>query len=275
MARPPYCRSVPPTLEDFRALARSSPWRWRTLRFTLNRDPPVGGGPESLRAWVSRPNGLRVEDAGGGLLQASWEQQAAAGRPATVPGPTFRPDGLVARRPAGGWADDPFGYDDPMFENYRWVAMLHPFELADGVDRDQDGEIVDGWSPSRSPIVAIEEPREVDQYGRPAWEAVIATTPGYAARCSCCPLLDGAEAARQLLREGWDRPLLGLPTAWRIRLDRHTGVIVHLGELGGRSVGGWTMRIEAVDAEYPRSPFGESGARVGRIQVRGGIGAEG
>lgn len=255
-----------PSVEDFRALARSGPWLWRTLRFTLNRDAPVGGGPEWLRAWVDRPHGLRVEDADGRLLQASWEQSAAAGRPDHEAGPLWRPDGLVARRPSDGWGDDPYRYDDPMFENYRWVAMLHPFELADGVERDEVGDVTDGWGPGRSPIVAIVGPGEVVHEGRPAWEATVATTPAYAARCSCCPMLDGVEATRQLRREGWDRPPAGLPTAWRVRLDRGTGVVVQLSEEGGRSVGGWTMRIEAVDGVSPRSLFGES--MPGRVDSR-------
>ncbi|MGY1722005.1 hypothetical protein [Blastococcus sp. SYSU DS0533] len=41
------------------------------------------------------------------------------------PTPELRPDGLIAARP-----EDPLlGYDDPMHEDYHWVAMLDPAEL--------------------------------------------------------------------------------------------------------------------------------------------------
>ena len=58
------------------------------------------------------------------------------GLPELTGGPMRRPDGLVARRP-DDWTG-PHRFDDPMLSNYRWVAMLHPFELADGVERDED-----------------------------------------------------------------------------------------------------------------------------------------
>ena len=149
-----------------------------------------------------------------------------------------------------------------MFRSYQWVAMLHPFELADGVARDGDGN----WSPEFAPIVGSAGPREVDHAGRIAWEAVITTTPAYAARCSCCPLLDGEQAALQLAEEGWPGPESGRPQSWRVRLDRDTGVLVQLVELGGRSAsGGWTVQIEQVDADLPRELFGpgeNGGSRV-------------
>ena len=50
-----------PTTERFTRLARSSPWRWTTLRFslsTLGREPDHGDAAE---AWLRRPDGLRVE----------------------------------------------------------------------------------------------------------------------------------------------------------------------------------------------------------------------
>ncbi|MEO5832475.1 MAG: hypothetical protein ABJA16_10720 [Nakamurella sp.] len=238
------------TAADFRALARSSPWLWRTLQFTLVHDGPVYPG-EPIRAYVGRPHGVRVERLDGRLVQSDWCRAPGAGLPALDGDPTFRADGLVARRP-GSW-DVPERFDDPMFQTYRWVAMLHPFELADGVSSDDEG----GWSPLWPPIEVVDGPREVDHHGRPAWEAQLVTTPAYAARCSCCPLLDGAQAARRLAetdgvigRPG-DRPI-----AWLIRLDRGTGVVVALTEIGGSShSGGWSMTIEAVDGELPRELF--------------------
>lgn len=244
-----------PTPDSFRALARSSPWLWRTLRFTIEWERPPPGEPAAVRAWVSRPHGLRVEGLDGRLITAGWWPAPDAGMPAVTAGPIDRPDGLVARRP-DDWSG-PYRYDDPMFTNYRWVAMLHPFELADGVDRDDDGAQDGLWSPDRTPIEFIESPRAVDRAGRVEWEATVVTTPSYAARCSCCPLLDGDQAARTLAGEGWVRTDVGRPRAWRVRLDRETGIVSHLAESGGRSrSGGWSLRIEAVDEPMPRALFG-------------------
>ena len=243
-----------PTLDDLRALARSSPWLWRTLRFTLQTRGRQPYGTDRLRAWVSRPHGLRVEDVDGRLIEAVWGPRPDEGMAELTDGPTRRPDGLVARRPED-W-NLPFRYDDPMFATYQWVAMLHPFELADGVDRDGDGRPDGRWSPTVPPIDVVDGPREVDHHGRPAWEAELVTTPAYAARCSCCPLLDGDQAAQNLAAEGWVRASVGRPTSWRLRLDRRTGVVVRLDQLGGTGADGWTMRIEAVDEPMPRSLFG-------------------
>ncbi|WP_420122904.1 hypothetical protein [Nakamurella sp.] len=244
-----------PTAEDVRALARSSPWLWRTLRFTLRTPTTEPYGIDRLRAWVSRPHGLRAEQLDGRLITAGWGPPADQGMPEITGGPQLRPDGLVARRPAD-WIG-PFRFDDPMLTTYRWVAMVHPFELADGVERDEDGLPGGDWSPDRPPIVVIDGPRVVEHAGRLAWEAEVVTTAAYAARCSCCPVLDGSEATAQLIREGWERGDLGRPSSWRIRLDRQTGVLVQLTEIGGSSrSGGWTMTIEAVDEPMPRELFG-------------------
>ncbi|MEU6643139.1 hypothetical protein ABZ863_11365 [Saccharomonospora sp. NPDC046836] len=59
-----------PTPQQFTALARSSPWRWRTLRFTVSWRLPDWGFP-AVRAWVRRPDGLRVETLDGELLDAN------------------------------------------------------------------------------------------------------------------------------------------------------------------------------------------------------------
>src|SRR6476619_630999 len=126
-----------PTADDFRALARSSPWLWRTLRFTLQMPTPEPHGTDRLRAWVSRPHGLRVEDAAGRLITAGWWPPADQGMPELTGGPARRPNDWIG----------PFRFDDPMLSNYRWVAMLHPFELADGVERDADGSSGGDWSP--------------------------------------------------------------------------------------------------------------------------------
>ena len=181
-----------PTAEDFRALARSSPWLWRTVRFRLRTPTPEPHGVDRLRAWVSRPHGLRGEDLDGRLIVAGWWPRPDEGLPELTGGPMRRPDGLVARRP-DDWTG-PHRFDDPMLSNYRWVAMLHPFELADGVERDEDGSPSGDWSPGRPPIEVVDGPRAVEHAGRLAWEAEVVTTPAYAARCSCCPVLAGDEA---------------------------------------------------------------------------------
>lgn len=256
-------------MHDFRALARSSPWLWRTLRFTLELDHPRPNDHPLLRAWVSRPRGLRVEEPNGRLIEAGWWPPADQGMTPLSGGPEKRPDGLVARRPE--YWQGPYRYDDPMFGNYRWVAMLHPFELADGVQLDDDGDSGGLWSPEHSPINAVGLPREVDHHGRPAWEAQVFTTEFYAARCSCCPLLGSDQAARNLAADGWVHSTVGRPTSWRIRLDRATGVVLQLAELGGTSFsGGWTMRIEAVDEEMPRELFGpDMGGGSGSVSLFG------
>ncbi len=140
-----------PAVDSFQALARSSPWRWRTLHFT-RRD-----GEAAVEAWVRRPGELLVRRPGRG---DHYEREAPAGASvfvasasmdpdATPPPPPrlrlphevrppLRPDGLVAERPDVGLIE----YGDPMYENYTWVAMLDPVELShnvavDRVQRDQ------------------------------------------------------------------------------------------------------------------------------------------
>ncbi|WP_141233673.1 hypothetical protein [Geodermatophilus saharensis] len=97
-----------PDADAFRALARSSPERWTTLRFTERRRRGWAWS-EPVRAWLRRPDLLRVED--------------ATGR-------------VHVLREVG--ADH-----DPMWQDYRWVAELRPVELADGLAPDT-GELAAG-----------------------------------------------------------------------------------------------------------------------------------
>ncbi|WP_209313754.1 hypothetical protein [Blastococcus sp. TF02A-35] len=234
-----------PAPDAFAALARSSPWRWSTLRFTVSW-PQNPHRPEAVRAWVRRPDLLRVESAGGELLRAERTRpQTVAGygpRGGSVhvmtwasqsPPPPLRPDGLVDVRP-----ENPLlSYDDPMHNSYDWVAMLDPAELADG--RDQDT-----WD--RAPAVAARSVTEVRHAGRPAWEAVVVPTATYEPRCGCCPLL----RTREVDRREWDGDHLldRYADAYRVRLDVQTGVCVLTEELGGERPGfGHDLRIEAVD----------------------------
>jgi hypothetical protein len=62
--------------ERFRALARSSPWRWSTLRFVREGDPAAGEqGP--VRVLVRRPKLARVERLDGTLLRVIREEPQA------------------------------------------------------------------------------------------------------------------------------------------------------------------------------------------------------
>ena len=239
-----------PSADDFAALARSSPWRWSTLRFTEGRAQP--GARDTLRAWLRRPDALRVESRDGALLQVVRERRQEVGvltlrggrsqylpwpGDAEAPPPEFRPDGLVADRPS----TRALSYDAPMYQDYFWVAMLDPVELADGQEAET-GEVA-------RPALTVDGVAEVDHFGRAAWEAVVRPTDVYEPRCGCCPLLRTRRIAL-LEYAGTDRvgPPADFPEAFRVRVDVGTGVCVLTEEIGGRTPGaGHQVRIEAVD----------------------------
>ncbi|MHB1713097.1 MAG: hypothetical protein ACYCV7_17205, partial [Acidimicrobiales bacterium] len=223
------------TAERFRALARSSPWRWRTLRFTVSwQGHPSVSATTPVRGWLARPDALRVETLDGTLLVASDKPPrpgshamltTRGGRvlrdppPAIEVAPVSDAGGLVVERPADA------RYDDPMYQSYQWVAMLDPVELADGADPLLPyGTAVD-------PPVILDELVEVDHGGRPAWQARCRPSATYCPRCSCCPLLASPQS------DALDSP--GMPAgfvfaeAHRVRLDPQTGVCVASEELGG------------------------------------------
>ena len=154
-----------PSTDDFRALARSSPWRWSTLRFTVRWAGPWVPS-EPVRAWLRRPDRLRVETLDGALVQVVRDGSG----PATAVLTAY--DGVPAAGPEPA-ATAPRA-DDPMFQNYTWVAMLDPVELADG-DPERDGA-----------AVVIGDVSVVDHGGRPTWQAIASTGPAYDPRCSCC-----------------------------------------------------------------------------------------
>lgn len=254
-----------PTADAFAALARSSPWRWRTLRFTVSWTGPHPTWPEPVRAWLRRPDDLRVETLPGDLVQVVHEQRPTVavltsdgGRTEPLPwaaesgapGPRLRPDGLVAQRP--GRFDLA---DDPMFQNYHWVAVLDPVELADGVHPDT-GDVVPG--------LAVDRVTVVDHGGREAWEAVVRALPEYEPRCGCCSLLrtpavDEAEWGGTRLAE--------YPDAYRVRLDAGTGVCVLTEAIGRFPVAGHDLRVEAVDEPLDDALFVEP--RRGPFRRRG------
>ncbi|MFA9446929.1 hypothetical protein [Egicoccus sp. AB-alg6-2] len=246
------------TEERFRALARSSPWRWSSLQFVRTRRHGRDQFGADVRAWLRRPDALRVEDLEGHLLHTeigSVPRTVALFtpdggrelplRPASSVAPALRPDGLVRRRPSDGDLD----YDDPMFQDYAWVAMLDPVELADG----------DGGRPGAT----LEHLRSVEHHGREAWEAIIRPTSAYAPRCSCCALLLSEVSERRLAEEGGpavraQEPSFEFADAHLVRLDLESAVCVYLEQLGGdRS--GWAddVCIEQMDEPMPDVLFSE------------------
>jgi hypothetical protein len=140
--------------------------------------------------------------------------------------------------------------DDPMYSNYNWVAMLDPLELADGIDPETAARV----APLGVDTVSVTE-----HTGRPAWEAVVWTTPAYEPRCSCCALLRSREVdVRASGAGGVNEVLASYPEAFRVRLDVETGVCVLIEEIGGLSPGaGHELRIDAVDEPMPDELFVE------------------
>ncbi|MGY1769646.1 hypothetical protein [Blastococcus sp. SYSU D00813] len=246
-----------PDAEDFRALARSSPWLWSTLRFTY-RDARSG---DPVRAWLRRPDRLRVETPDGALVQVVRDEPRRMGlltddgssatvellRAADVPSPRRRSDGLVAERPSSQGVS----YDDPMYRDYRWVAALDPVELADGLEP--------GTGDRAGVALRVEGVAEVVHGGRPAWEAVVVTTDRYEPRCGCCSLLRDARIDRDEWGDWAERfGHLVYPTATRVRLDVGTGVCVSTEDLDGTHTGeGLEVLIEAVDEPMDDALFVE------------------
>lgn len=271
-------------VDSFRALARSSPWLWQTACFVASWTGPHTGPP--VRAWIERPERMRVERLDGTLLQATeadmapsaggltasfgWapapvtmlssdpEVAAWAGEPGLAP-PAARAAAAAVPPPAEPrWRPDRlvaerrdhgFACDAPMYQNYHWVAMLDPRELTDGTD--SGAASVEERSPDGTRIESV---REVDHHGRLAWEALLAPTAFYDPRCSCCPLLPSEQA--DLLEFGPEgrRQDGGYATRFRVRLDVGTGICVATEQLDGPRAGdGHEVVIEAVDAPFAQS----------------------
>jgi hypothetical protein len=238
--------------EDFRALARSSPWRWRTVQLVVQYVGAYPENPRPVRAFVARPAGIRVEELDGTLISAMWDRPHTPNWPSNAA--EFRVDGLLARRPD---EHDPYQFDDPMFGSYRWVSMLNPFELADGAPFE-NGHVDGLWSADLAPIVVHGGVSDGEWNGRRVWTAVVEATENYASRCSCCPVLVGDHSVRRLAQEnnGMTVPQRQWPQAQQVRLDVQTGILVQLEEIGGhRPRDGWTAQIEAVDLDLPKALF--------------------
>jgi hypothetical protein len=233
-----------PTADDFRALARSSPWRWRTLHFRHR-----SSFPGACEAWVRRPGDLLVrrpdepsdEYVSGVPYSISRVRTTRSPDGATQaveperepePEPVLRPDGLVASRP-DGWH---FRHGDPMWGSYTWTAMLDPVELSHHVE--------------------VSDLRAVDVAGRPAWRADLRALPGYDPRCggNCCELLYSEAGLRADFPDVED-----VPESWRGRvypdhydlaLDVQTGVVVRRLPIGGPDDAPWLENdVLEVDAD--------------------------
>ncbi len=258
-----------PTVERFHRLARSSPWRWDTLRFTwASFTGPDGHEPRdtvvAVRAHLRRPHDLRVETLDGELLdvvgpedrsppallvrRTTWLERGRARlrrdpRPQVDDGdawdtdqdPGFDDDGLVTSRPWGRHEAD-----DPMWDNYTFVAALDPLELSDA-----EGTALGTRVAELSPV---------DHHGRLAWEAIVHPTDTYHPRCPCCSLLLAPTSFSDVGEE--PDPALVWPDAHRVRLDTATGVCVLVEQVGGSRAGtGHELVIEAVDDPMPDHLF--------------------
>jgi hypothetical protein len=252
---------------DFRALARSSPWLWRSVRLVH-----AGEGTVPVRAWVRRPHDLRVETLDGHLLAASsgpshptdvalfqvWDATVAEDpgvapplvvwwTDARAPIPARRPDGLVDAALA---LPPHVVVDDPMWQDYRWVAMLNPRELADASDG--------------AAAVDVDALAVVQRHDRPTLVATVRPHDGYDPRCSCCPLLPSRPAA---LAEGYPDPDGSFAEAHEVALDVATGICVAAREVGGPHDGrGFAVTIEAVDEDLHDGLFTEPAPSAGRLR---------
>lgn len=262
-----------PTAEDFRALARSSPWRFTTVHFThCGRRLQEAGTAQTVEAWLDRPSRrVTVRTAGG--VEVAEDVPYGASRvilrlpgapaepePAPEPEPRLRPDGLVAERPPH-WH---FDHGDPMWRDYQWTAMLDPDELSHGVEvEDVTTVIVRGrltWSAICRPLMGEAED----------WDD------GYDPRCGCCPLLDSL--ASRLPEYGPAHPVLSaadLPSTYRVWLDVRTAIVVRIDALDGHRGTVLVNEIHAVDepldapeaTEVEPSPVRSFRAVPGRLRT--------
>lgn len=243
-----------PTADRFRALARSSPWRWRTLHFRQRGGATRG----EVEAWVRRPGELVVREEDGRVHRVSGLPYSYATLVASTDGSTTAPpppvhvtpeqvappldaDGLVERRP-GSWPLGPgeqaVDYDDPMWGNYTWVAMLDPVELSHHVD--------------------VRDPRVDEVAGREVWRAFLRAEEGYRPRCggNCCELLWSDVSRRCEFDDPEDapraRPGTTYPDCYDVSLDVQTGVVVRCLPVGAHVDHAWLeVDILEVDADVP------------------------
>ncbi len=248
-----------PDADQWRALARSSPWLWHSLHAEIHLPQPDPAAPAApLEVWLRKPGDVRVEGRRE-LAPGSTTYRAAGqhrGRQPQDDEPLWRPDGLVAARAPRHLVEDDHGL---YFHNYYWIALLDPVELADGVAPDHPGE-------TTVPVAGVEVSglAVTERHDRETWWAQVSPTPAYDPRCSCCPLLD----AEDLAREEWGDARVDAMQAdgrvyartWLVGLDRQSGICVSVAALDGSDPpagsGGHSMRILGVDETMPGALFG-------------------
>ncbi|MDJ0317213.1 MULTISPECIES: hypothetical protein [Arthrobacter] len=238
----------PYTADTFRHIARSSPWRWQTVRFELHRKFPTtadGGagnawvaaasaglaeGEEpasSLNCWVRRPGALRVETSDGALLASttkineSRDSLFISGNrkpwllPPSLVNPVKDHAGFVLRRPEAL-------YGEPAYGSGRAASALDPVELAG-----------DRPVPLEAPFANVAEIADianVSHHGRAAVEAILTPNPSYRPLFTDAPLLFAGRTA--------------------IRIDLETSICVASQSLDGPTAGaGHWMVLLGVD-EY-------------------------
>ncbi len=244
MHRPGDTGAVDLTETSFRALARSSPWRWRTLHLRHR------GARGVVEAWVERPDRMLVRTPDGDHVvtdELRGPSFVTVGGPSPAPvaprwafdvPPTLRPDGLVDARPDELVEDfvarHSIVYGDLMWQSYDWVAMLDPLEL--------------------SHHTVVSALRAGTREGRPTWWARVAAVDGYEPRCGCCPLLWSAVSERDEAAAGgvtWadQHPGVTYPEAYDVALDVQTGIVVSLRPVGGdRPDAGFDVDVLEIDA---------------------------
>jgi hypothetical protein len=119
-----------------------------------------------------------------------------------------------SRRPSSSH----FRLVEPFPENYRWCAMLDPFEL--------------------SHDVRLFEIAETEAFGRPAVAFVAHAEPGCDPICTCCPLVFSEASERHERPDGWTPTPGEFPDGVELALDLEVGIVVSSRDRGGR-LGGW------------------------------------
>lgn len=247
----------------FRRLCRSSPWRWKSLRFeaewftgspagptvpaaspglqedytpldslsapaTVDRaDQAVPEPVPRVNAWLRRPDALRIEDPEGQLLFSTTSINASR-------------DAFYVSGTRASWLLPP-RLVTPVYDDDGLIARRPEADYGDPVFGDAR------WAAMLDPVelagsapvplefplsnrVEIHELSETDHAGRPSLEAVVAPNVTYVPQAQGFPLL---EAGRT-----------------RLRLDLETAVCVYSEALDGPAEGnGHQITIHAVD-EY-------------------------
>lgn len=172
----------------WRALARSSPWRWRSVHLTWHH----ALDDEDAVAWLRDRMAADLED-------PFWQTYLWI----ALLDPVELADGDWSRDPATGHE---VRGDPP-------VLLPDPYERL-------------GWPTARPvPGTVLADLRETERRGRRTWWAQVTPTWAYDPRCSCCPLLRG-EVTEWLESSGGGpvRPLHGPAGGVRGRArrrDRH------------------------------------------------------